>query len=240
MSLQDNFKAFLHDIEPSRSTVDEIAGAHMALRSYLEGHDCYSQHCRSTYLSGPYAKNTSIRPVKDEDHRDADVVVDYLHRKRPPVTDMRPPNRDHVTMRHVQATPSMRPLPRLVPFAMRTRRGSDANGEGDKGQAGPGVACKGHGGKGDTPRQAYLPEGHRARAGGVRTRRGDPWRRGGHARPRGVRPALPRAGGGAGGVRRARPGVGAPGAPEGRRDAGAALGGAPRRGNPRRLGARGP
>ena len=33
MSLQDNFKAFLHDIEPSRSTVDEIAGAHMALRS---------------------------------------------------------------------------------------------------------------------------------------------------------------------------------------------------------------
>ena len=147
MSLQDNFKAFLHDIEPSRSTVDEIAGAHMALRSYLEGHDCYSQHCRSTYLSGPYAKNTSIRPVKDEDHRDADVVVDYLRRKRPPVTGVRPPNRDHVTMRHVRATPSMRPLPRLVPLAIRTRRGSDANGEGDKGQAGPGVACKGHGGK---------------------------------------------------------------------------------------------
>ena len=54
MSLQDNFKAFLHDIEPSRSTVDEIAGAHMALRSYLEGHDCYSQH--------PSVLSAMIRP----------------------------------------------------------------------------------------------------------------------------------------------------------------------------------
>lgn len=79
MSLQDDFKAFLHDIEPSRSTVDEIVSAHRALRSYLEGHEYYSQHCRGTYLSGSYAKHTSTRPVKDEDHRDVDVVgeTDY-------------------------------------------------------------------------------------------------------------------------------------------------------------------
>ena len=44
----------------------------------------------------------------------------------------------------------LRPLPRLVPFAIRTKRGSDANGEEDKGQAGPGAAGKGHDREGDT------------------------------------------------------------------------------------------
>ena len=76
MSLQDDFRAFLHDIEPKKSTVDEIASAHKTLRAYLEGHECYSQRCIATYLSGSYAKHTAIRPVKDEDHRDVDIVVE--------------------------------------------------------------------------------------------------------------------------------------------------------------------
>ena len=76
MSLQDDFKAFLHDIEPKKSTVDEIASAHKTLRAYLEGHEYYSQRCSATYLSGSYAKHTAIRPVKDEDHRDVDIVVE--------------------------------------------------------------------------------------------------------------------------------------------------------------------
>lgn len=85
MSLQDDFKAFLHDIEPKKSTVDEIASAHKALRTYLENHEYYSQHCGDTYLTGSYAKHTSIRPVKDEDHRDVDIVVetDYLTSENP-------------------------------------------------------------------------------------------------------------------------------------------------------------
>ena len=76
MSLQDDFKTFLSDIEPSKSTVDSIASAHDSLRSYLEQHEDYSKRCIKTYLSGSYAKHTCIRPAKDDDHRDVDVVVE--------------------------------------------------------------------------------------------------------------------------------------------------------------------
>ena len=76
MSLQKDFETFLSDIEPSRTTVDSIASAHDSLRSYLEQHEDYSKHCVRTYLSGSYAKHTCIRPAKDDDHRDVDVVVE--------------------------------------------------------------------------------------------------------------------------------------------------------------------
>lgn len=130
----------------------------------------------------------------------------------------------------------MRPLPRSVPFAIRTTKGSDADGEEDKGQAGPWAAGEGHDREGDTVDQTRLPEEHQARGGGRRQGWPDLGRRGGHARPRGVRPALPRTGGGAGRVCQARLGAGAPGAAARRGDAGAALGGASRRGCPRRAG----
>lgn len=76
MSLQDDFKTFLSDIEPSKTTVDSIASAHDSLRAYLEKHDDYSGHCVKTYLSGSYAKYTCIRPVSDDSHRDVDIIIE--------------------------------------------------------------------------------------------------------------------------------------------------------------------
>lgn len=76
MSIQEDFKAFLRDIEPSRSTKDQISSAHHSMRDYLSHHDYYSKHCTKAYLSGSYAKDTCIRPVKDDDNRDVDIVVE--------------------------------------------------------------------------------------------------------------------------------------------------------------------
>lgn len=76
MSLQSDFTTFLSDIEPSKTTVDQISSAHSSLRDYLNSHEEYGKHCVSTYLSGSYAKHTSIRPAKDDDNRDVDVVVE--------------------------------------------------------------------------------------------------------------------------------------------------------------------
>lgn len=79
MSLQDDFKSFLSDIEPSASTVQSISTAQNSLRDYLSNHDEYSAICESTFLSGSYAKHTAIRPAKDEDNRDVDIVVYTNH-----------------------------------------------------------------------------------------------------------------------------------------------------------------
>lgn len=76
MSMQDDFKAFLSDIEPSTTTVNSISSAHSSLRGFLEKHDEYSAHCANTYLSGSYAKHTAIRPAKDNDNRDVDIIIE--------------------------------------------------------------------------------------------------------------------------------------------------------------------
>lgn len=76
MSLEADFRTFLSDIEPSKTTVSQISSAHNSLRDYLASHECYGRHCVSTYLSGSYAKHTSIRPAKDDDNRDVDIVVE--------------------------------------------------------------------------------------------------------------------------------------------------------------------
>lgn len=76
MSLQSDFQTFLSDIEPSKTTVEQISAAHNALRGYLSAHEHYGEHCVHTYLSGSYAKHTSIRPAKDDDNRDVDIVVE--------------------------------------------------------------------------------------------------------------------------------------------------------------------
>lgn len=51
MSLQTAFQTFLSDIEPSKTTVDQISSAHKALRIYLNSHDSYSKRYVRTYLS---------------------------------------------------------------------------------------------------------------------------------------------------------------------------------------------
>lgn len=76
MSLQSDFQTFLSDIEPSKTTVDQISAAHKALRGYLSAHEYYGEHCVHTYLSGSYAKHTSIRPAKNDDNRDVDIIVE--------------------------------------------------------------------------------------------------------------------------------------------------------------------
>lgn len=76
MTLQDDFKSFLSNIEPSSSTVQEISSAQNSIRGYLRNHDGFSSHYLDSYLSGSYAKHTSIRPAKDDDNRDVDVIVD--------------------------------------------------------------------------------------------------------------------------------------------------------------------
>lgn len=76
MSLQSDFQTFLSDIEPSKTTVEQISAAHKALREYLSAHEHYGERCVHTYLSGSYAKHTSIRPAKDDDNRDVDIIVE--------------------------------------------------------------------------------------------------------------------------------------------------------------------
>lgn len=76
MTLESDFQSFLHDIEPSPSTIREISTAQNAIREYLLGRGNSSAHYLDTYLSGSYAKRTSIRPASDDGHRDVDVIVE--------------------------------------------------------------------------------------------------------------------------------------------------------------------
>ena len=79
MSVQGNFESFLSDIEPSSSIVQTISTAQVSLRDYLNSHDEYGEVCDNTFLSGSYAKHTSIRPAKDDDNRDVDIIVNTTH-----------------------------------------------------------------------------------------------------------------------------------------------------------------
>ena len=76
MSINEDFKKFLSDIEPSGSTVKEISSAQQSLRDYLSSHEVYSKHHLTTYLSGSYAKHTAIRPAKGDENRDVDIIVE--------------------------------------------------------------------------------------------------------------------------------------------------------------------
>lgn len=76
MSINEDFKKFLSDIEPSGSTVKEISSTQQSLRDYLSSHEVYSKHHLTTYLSGSYAKHTAIRPAKGDENRDVDIIVE--------------------------------------------------------------------------------------------------------------------------------------------------------------------
>lgn len=81
MALQKDFNTFLSNIEPSKSTVSYISSIQTNLRTYLKTHDGYSSVYRDSFLSGSYAKHTSIRPVKDDKKRDVDIIVVTEHLK---------------------------------------------------------------------------------------------------------------------------------------------------------------
>ena len=75
MALQKDFDEFLSNIEPSKSTITYISSIQTNLREYLKTHDTYSAIYKDSFLSGSYAKHTSIRTVKDDKKRDVDIIV---------------------------------------------------------------------------------------------------------------------------------------------------------------------
>lgn len=73
MAKQADFDAFLKNIEPSTTTVSYISSIQTNLRSYLKDHETYKHVHIDTFLSGSYAKHTSIRPVSGDKKRDVDI-----------------------------------------------------------------------------------------------------------------------------------------------------------------------
>lgn len=75
MAKQADFDGFLKNIEPSSTTVSYISSIQTNLRSYLKNHEDYKNIHVDTFLSGSYAKHTSIRPVTGDKKRDVDIIV---------------------------------------------------------------------------------------------------------------------------------------------------------------------
>lgn len=75
MAKQADFDAFLKNIEPSSTTVSYISSIQANLRTYLKNHESYKNIHSNTFLSGSYAKHTSIRPVVGDKKRDVDIIV---------------------------------------------------------------------------------------------------------------------------------------------------------------------
>ena len=75
MAKQSDFNSFLSNIEPSKTMVSYISSIQTNLRSYLKSHERYKSIHVDTFLSGSYAKHTSIRPVSGDKKRDVDIVV---------------------------------------------------------------------------------------------------------------------------------------------------------------------
>lgn len=75
MAKQSDFNSFLSNIQPSKSTVEYISSIQKNMRKYLKEHSTYKNVHVDTFLSGSYAKNTSIRPVVGDNKRDVDIVV---------------------------------------------------------------------------------------------------------------------------------------------------------------------
>lgn len=79
MAKQTEFDKFISDIEPSKSTVTYISSVQSTLRDYLSTHETYQSVHVDTFLSGSYAKHTSIRPVLHDGKRDVDIIVVTNH-----------------------------------------------------------------------------------------------------------------------------------------------------------------
>lgn len=76
MANSADFESFLKDINPSKSVIDEASRLHRNLRDHLKVSKTYGCVCGDTYLSGSYAKQTFIRPKKDSDGCDIDIIVE--------------------------------------------------------------------------------------------------------------------------------------------------------------------
>ena len=79
MAKQSDFDKFLSNIEPSSRTISYISSVQNTLRDYLKHHKVYSDVYVESFLSGSYAKHTSIRPAKNDKKRDVDIIVVTNH-----------------------------------------------------------------------------------------------------------------------------------------------------------------
>lgn len=82
MTPQARFNEFLRDIEPSATTKSAAASGHAGVRDLLRTHPDFRDVHVNTFLSGSYARNTSIRPqvVAGVTQRpDVDIIVVTNH-----------------------------------------------------------------------------------------------------------------------------------------------------------------
>lgn len=75
MATSSSFNEFFSNIEPSKSTVEYIASIQQNIRGYLSTHNKYKDIYVESFLSGSYAKNTAIRPKKNKEKRDVDIII---------------------------------------------------------------------------------------------------------------------------------------------------------------------
>lgn len=82
MSLQNQFRRLLADIEPSTTTKRRASAAHTSLRDFLRQQETFKEYHVDTFLSGSYKRDTAIRPrLKngDEERPDVDIIVITTH-----------------------------------------------------------------------------------------------------------------------------------------------------------------
>lgn len=72
------FLELLRDIEPSPTTKARASGGHQGVRDHLRTQTQFKDRYRTSYLSGSYARDTSIRPRTSsdgEERPDVDIIV---------------------------------------------------------------------------------------------------------------------------------------------------------------------
>jgi len=82
MTTQQQFLDFLHEIEPSDSTVAACSSAHKNLRAGLRDDENFGEVHVDTFLSGSYKRYTAIRPQKIDgvlQRPDVDIMVETSH-----------------------------------------------------------------------------------------------------------------------------------------------------------------
>lgn len=74
----ERFNELLHDIEPSPTTKAHASAGHTGIREHLRTQAKFASRYQSSFLSGSYARNTSIRPRTSPDGHerpDVDIIV---------------------------------------------------------------------------------------------------------------------------------------------------------------------
>ncbi|MDY6867664.1 MAG: nucleotidyltransferase [Chloroflexota bacterium] len=72
------FTELLEDIEPSSTTKSSASSAHTGVRYHLQGHKTFKDRWIESFLSGSYARDTSIRPKSsngNQERPDIDIIV---------------------------------------------------------------------------------------------------------------------------------------------------------------------